>query len=880
MGTHLRYLLVASLVLSSIAGLAAKTVDPYKVLGVDKNASQRDIQKAFHKLSLKYHPDKNKGKGAQEKFEEINNAYEILSDEEKRKNYDLYGDEKGNPGFDGGNFGNREGYTYFTGGGPKNSYFTSGDGWQTMGGGPGNSKTFSFSFGGNPGASGGSPFGFDLGDVFSNFFGGGSMGGSHHGGSTGSARTNTGSSGQHSSAAKIHDVTTQVFNKEIADQGITWLLLFYTPQSKGQFVLESVMQDVANSLDGAVRAGKVNCDKEKALCKKVGVSLGKSARLFIYSYSTTEKGSLHEYSGEHDAKSLKTFCQEHLPRFSKRVAISQFSFHTNVLPNLPQVLLLSTKKDTPAMWRAVSGIFRNRLIFYDAECTFAMLVHDVSLPLLKRLGVKNLPALIARTVNGDELLLKDGISVKDLRSGIRELKTLLDSFEKKNKKLASNQAKKPPQTSQQEENKVPLLTASNFEEICGEKTSVCIIGVFGSNKAKGQLEAVLSEISKKTLIRGQNSGNAISYALLDGNRQSSFLSSFDKSGFKSSDKLLIAYKPRRGRFAVYKDEVTLEEAEIFVGSVLNGDVQLSATKQKPVLSVILDGMEQSCKVGEYAIFTRFEIRFSIFLLYLIVRYISSLASCTKCGAQADERRMAATSLSPSPPRVTARLGGAPRSSSSYTQLAFRSRHPFHNLPAELLLLSSPARNKHARTVRPATENNQAAPAAAQETAATSEGEAVTAGNGQPQQPGAGANANGGEPPKRAPLTARERLRAARVLGKYAEPSSAKGSSASSKPGGGGGTASKPEFGSGVLDALREADAKKGGGGRRRSRLPEAPGNLFDDSKRGMPKDGWTFELPFGVDVFLVLVSFTLITTIMFGTAYLVWKLGAIHFNEY
>lgn len=126
-----------------------------------------------------------------------------------------------------------------------------------------------------------------------------------------------------------------------------------------------------------VQAGKVNCDNEKSLCKKVGVSLGKSARLFIYSYTTTEKGSLHEYSGEHDAKSLKTFCQEHLPRFSKRVDISQFSFPPNVLPNLPQVLLLSSKKDTPVMWHAISGIFRNRLIFYDAEvrnlvhyCTF------------------------------------------------------------------------------------------------------------------------------------------------------------------------------------------------------------------------------------------------------------------------------------------------------------------------------------------------------------------------------------------------------------------------------------------------------------------------------------------------------------------------------
>ncbi|XP_020148241.1 dnaJ protein ERDJ3A [Aegilops tauschii subsp. strangulata] len=575
MGIPIRSLLVASLVLSSIAlHVAAKTLDPYKVLGVDKNASQRDIKKAFHKLSLKYHPDKNKEKGAQQKFEEINNAHEILSDEEKRKNYDLYGDEKGNPGMGAGNFGSHD----FTGGGPRTTYFSSGDGWQTMGG-QGNSKTFSFSFGGNPGAGGGNPFGFDLGDVFSNMFAGGSMGGSQHGGFAGSGRPSARTSSQHKNPVTIQEVTMQTFNKEIADQGITWLLLFYTQQANGQFVLESVLEDVARSLDGAVRAGKVNCDNEKALCKKNGVSVGKSARLFIYSYSTAEKGSLHEYSGDSDAKSLKTFCQEHLPRFSRRVDITQFNFPSNALPNLPEVLLLSTKKDTPAMWRAVSGMFHSRLIFYDAE------VQDVSLPLLKRFGVKNVPALIGRTVNGEVQLLKDGISVKDLRSGIKELKTLLESFEKKNKKLASEQAKKPAKASEPKENKIPLLSASNFEETCGEKAPVCIIGVFKSNKAKEKLESILSEISQKTLIRGQSysSGNAITYALLDGNKQSAFLSSFDKSGYKSSDKLLLAYKPRRGRFAVYKGEVSMEEAERFVVSVLNGDVQLSATGQKPVL---------------------------------------------------------------------------------------------------------------------------------------------------------------------------------------------------------------------------------------------------------------------------------------------------------
>ena len=64
----------------------------YKILGVAKNASQKDVKKAFRKLASKYHPDKNSGdKKAEEKFKEVNEAYEVLGDEEKRKKYDVLG---------------------------------------------------------------------------------------------------------------------------------------------------------------------------------------------------------------------------------------------------------------------------------------------------------------------------------------------------------------------------------------------------------------------------------------------------------------------------------------------------------------------------------------------------------------------------------------------------------------------------------------------------------------------------------------------------------------------------------------------------------------------------------------------------------------------
>ena len=64
----------------------------YETLGVSKGASSDEIKKAYRKLARKYHPDINKDPGAEDKFKEINAAYEILSDDSKRAQYDQYGD--------------------------------------------------------------------------------------------------------------------------------------------------------------------------------------------------------------------------------------------------------------------------------------------------------------------------------------------------------------------------------------------------------------------------------------------------------------------------------------------------------------------------------------------------------------------------------------------------------------------------------------------------------------------------------------------------------------------------------------------------------------------------------------------------------------------
>ncbi len=123
--------------------------DYYEVLGVKKGATEAEIKSAYRKLALQYHPDRNKESGATEKFKEINAAYEVLGNPEKRKLYDQFG----HAGVSGGPAGGPAGWP-FGGQGPFTYTYT-------QGGAPGG---FEDIFGGFS-----DPF-----DIFESFFGGAS----------------------------------------------------------------------------------------------------------------------------------------------------------------------------------------------------------------------------------------------------------------------------------------------------------------------------------------------------------------------------------------------------------------------------------------------------------------------------------------------------------------------------------------------------------------------------------------------------------------------------------------------------------------------------------------------------------------------------------
>jgi DnaJ-class molecular chaperone len=120
--------------------------DYYEVLGLKKGASASEIKSAYRKMALKYHPDKNKEADAEAKFKEINEAYQVLSDDKKRKTYDQFGHAAFDPssGMGGGQ-------------GPFGGF-----------GNAGGPFTWSYSGGGDSGFDFGDPF-----EIFEQFFGGG-----------------------------------------------------------------------------------------------------------------------------------------------------------------------------------------------------------------------------------------------------------------------------------------------------------------------------------------------------------------------------------------------------------------------------------------------------------------------------------------------------------------------------------------------------------------------------------------------------------------------------------------------------------------------------------------------------------------------------------
>lgn len=318
--------------------------DLYKILGVPRNADEKQIKKAFKKLSIKYHPDKNKDKSewAKNQFVKIANAYETLSDPKKRKAYDLGGDE-----------------------GVKQH-----EQRESQGG---------------HGGHGGFNFNGDFQDVFSQFFGGGRGGGQHFHSRGGQRRHNFEEEEEerqinHFENTDVLKLTISSLSK-ILGRNENWFVLCYKDKDAGLKDTIEMWKTLAEKTYGIFKVGSVNCKSEEELCEEFSVRESPSIVFF------PEVGDEEElYKGQKTWEKIFQFGSSRMQSFVRVVNNQNYGDFITSNPTNHKVLLFTSKKVTPPLLKAISKRYQAKLYFGE--------VRQSETEIIQRFNVSKFPTLL------------------------------------------------------------------------------------------------------------------------------------------------------------------------------------------------------------------------------------------------------------------------------------------------------------------------------------------------------------------------------------------------------------------------------------------------------------------------------------------------------
>jgi len=296
-----------------------QTEDFYKTLGLKRDASPKEIKKAFKKLSLKYHPDKNKDKSewAKNKFIAVANAYETLSDPKKKEVYDNYGEE-----------------------GLKDHIARENSGQQQGHGG----------FGGFGGFGGG--FGGDFEDIFRNFHGGGGHQGGHYGGH------------QEEEEEKDQFPNTDVINlsmntiSKLYRRREIWFVLFYKPNNSDLEKNVELLKNLAEKTYGIFKIGAISCKKDEEICEEFNI---KKTPLILY--FPEGSGSEEVYKGNKTFEEIFKFGSGRMQSFVRIINSNNYGDFINENNHMHKVILFTQRKTTPPLFKALSKHFKDKLNF-------------------------------------------------------------------------------------------------------------------------------------------------------------------------------------------------------------------------------------------------------------------------------------------------------------------------------------------------------------------------------------------------------------------------------------------------------------------------------------------------------------------------------------
>lgn len=331
--------------------------DFYKILGVKRNAKEPDIKRAYKKLAMKYHPDKNPDdpEGASAKFQDVAAAYEVLSDEDKRRVYDQGGEE-----------GVKQQTAQENAGAGQGNPFGGGFG--------GGGQRFHFRSGGGPG---GDPF-----RMFEEMFGGGGGGG--FGQQQRQQQHQQPSEPMYEKKSGVANLREDKFPDANAKH--VWMVEFYTPWCGHCKNLKPEYVALARELQGYAKVGAVDCTDEERLCEEHGIKGYPTLKLFY------EGGSV-PYEGGRTMRDMKEFVLGHIPgtslynvRQPKSVA-SVVAEAAKKKTNMAAIYLTESESAS-AIGRAVSFQLRKDLAFGESRGA------KVGAGVAAKLGVNVLPQLV------------------------------------------------------------------------------------------------------------------------------------------------------------------------------------------------------------------------------------------------------------------------------------------------------------------------------------------------------------------------------------------------------------------------------------------------------------------------------------------------------
>jgi curved DNA-binding protein CbpA/thioredoxin-related protein len=333
----MKILLILNIFLFTLLGYI--NCNHYKILGVNKDATEAEIKKAFKKLSLKFHPDKNKGnpEEAKKKFIEVANAYETLSDPNKRRIYDQHGEEgvkeheaRQNAGQQGGGFGG------FGGGG-------------------------------------------NFEDMFSQFFQhqrGGRGGHGHHHFEEPEEQDYFPNSDVKS--LKMENLSQLYRRKEI------WFILFFKANDKEFKELAEMWKLLAEKSYGIFKIGAVNCRSDEEICEEFSV---RTTPLIVYFPESSEDEEV--YKGPKKMEDVFSFGAKRMQSFVRVINKDNYGDYVTENPAIHKVVLFTSRKSTSPLLKALSKHYKGKLSFGE--------IRQTEKELVERFGIKNFPTLFIIT---------------------------------------------------------------------------------------------------------------------------------------------------------------------------------------------------------------------------------------------------------------------------------------------------------------------------------------------------------------------------------------------------------------------------------------------------------------------------------------------------